>query len=219
MKLFAYKIEGVPFTNLDTYLDGDLEGYDALTVGTSATSAYEDISSIENWEKWGPDTGKDFKFYRREIKLLYEETTWEALTTEEKKVLSRMFIVEKTKRDEVYTTEEQMYYSRIFHKNSTESRQVRYSLVASMLFNNLSKTDCFSVMDDIEENHLMVNYIHYGLEGVDKGDPEGIYDYINSTTGTSYASAGFNEKNITPVCGSKQCMIDRAMQILEEGLY
>lgn len=65
-------------------------------------NGYENISSIKTWDLYGSTFEKC-----KQIKYLYNDTTWEQLLLEEKKIVAKHFIVDKTLRDEVLTQQEQ----------------------------------------------------------------------------------------------------------------
>jgi hypothetical protein len=65
-------------------------------------SGYENISSIELWDSYGEQFEKC-----KQIKYIFDETNWESLSIEEKKIVAKHFIVDENLRDEVLSQQEQ----------------------------------------------------------------------------------------------------------------
>lgn len=182
-------------------------------------SGYSDFSSIENWHLYGYETGKDYKVIRSEIKSLYQSIQWVNLSTTEKTICANYFIPPKIERDEVYTTEQQIMLGLLFHSNSIDARKTRYAYAAMEVYNRLTKVESEEVINDVVSNNLVEKYISNGVEGTLEGDEEGIFDYVESVTGTSYQSSGLATKSYIPDGMSLTQLIDRIMEILRDGKY
>lgn len=72
---------------------------------------YTDITGIISFDEVGPLLDLRHFDIKEEIEALYDENQWSGYTNEEKVVLSKYFIADKTKRDEVLTQEEQDAYN------------------------------------------------------------------------------------------------------------
>lgn len=113
--LFAYNIDGSSNKKVGidvvSWNSNQLSGSSPFVVSTDSTMVnYSKINSIENWEKFGMIAGLNQFQIKNEIKNLYESntgTTWSAYTENEKEILAKKFIVDKSKRDEVLTQSEQ----------------------------------------------------------------------------------------------------------------
>jgi hypothetical protein len=113
--LFAYNIDGSSNKkvgiDLPTWNNSQLNGSEPFVVSEATTVVnYSKINSIENWDKFGLVAGLNVSSLKREIKNYYEAntgTTWSAYTQVEKEILAKNFIVDKPKRDEVFTQQEQ----------------------------------------------------------------------------------------------------------------
>jgi hypothetical protein len=66
---------------------------------------YDDITSIESWDLYKNYT--KIGIVKDNMKSILNDLTWENLSLNEKKIVSKYFLVEKDKRDEVLTQEEQ----------------------------------------------------------------------------------------------------------------
>lgn len=113
-KLYKYNgFDSSSNTILSGYELNDAYLWDEETI-LSGYTGYTNITSITTLDSVGPTVGLRHCDIRKEIKNLYNTqtgTTWSAYTTNEKTVLSKYFIVDKTKRDEVLTNEEQDEYN------------------------------------------------------------------------------------------------------------
>jgi len=108
MKLHAYNIGTQSANELSIYDTSLLNGNAPFISSTYSTvTDYSDISTIENWNDYGERIGMRHFDVRGEVEALYLGTTWSALTTREKEIVSEFFIVDKDKRDEVLTQDEQ----------------------------------------------------------------------------------------------------------------
>jgi len=116
MNIFAYNISGQTIgVDLSVWNENDLNGNSSFSASTASTlSGYVNITSIPNWDEFGGVAGYRHCKIRKEIKSIYDiqtGTTWSGYTTDEQKVLSKYFIVDKDKRDEVLTQDEQDDYN------------------------------------------------------------------------------------------------------------
>jgi len=112
MNIFAYNLNsGIIGLNISTWNKNDLDGNSPFTTSASTSvEGYSNITSIENWDKFGGYVDYKHCKIKREIKDIYENqtgATWSAYTLNEQKVIAKYFIVDKEKRDEVLTYEEQ----------------------------------------------------------------------------------------------------------------
>jgi len=116
MNIFAYNISGQTLgVDLVSWNDSELgENSPFMTSASTTLDGYSNITSIENWDEFGDSAGYRHCKTRKEIKEIYDTqtgTTWSAYTLSDQKILSKYFIVDKDKRDEVYTDEEQEGYN------------------------------------------------------------------------------------------------------------
>lgn len=164
--------------------------------------------------------GKDYKVVRQKIiEGVIGAGGFSNLSTDEKEIAARWFAVVKADRDTVYTTEQQVQLGLVFHTKSVEARQARSLAVVMEIYNRLSKSDADDCLGDVVSNQLDYYYSRYGREGTESGDPEGIYDYFQSVSETTWASTGLSSKTYTPVSGTLSELVDRIMDILKNGNY
>ena len=96
--LFSYNISGTSVHELDFYNSNDLDGNSPFKVSSSTVlDGYFNISSLQNWDKFGGAAGLRHCKIRHEIKDIYDAntgTTWSAYTIDDQKILSNYFIVD-----------------------------------------------------------------------------------------------------------------------------
>ena len=66
---------------------------------------------------------------------------------------------------------------------------------------------------------MAYSYINFGVEGTTEGDNEGIFDYIQSVSGSSYENTGFATKGYIPEGMTLQQLEDKLLNILKNGIY
>jgi len=171
--------------------------YPYLKVSTSIEVGYKDFSSITNWYVYGDKTERDYKFIRDRIIELFQSIGWTNLTLEEKQICSQYFAVPKSNRNEIYTIEEQIELGSTYNRNSIESRKLRSGKASVEIRNRLIKSESNEILDDVfnVSSNMFNTYIENGREGTIEGDPEGLFDYIESRIGTSFEGIGFKNKN------------------------
>jgi hypothetical protein len=107
--IHAYNIpgRGTVYTEVDSWSGSEISGEPFIINNETSINGYTNITSIKNWEFF-KDRIIDIK---QQIKYLFDETTWENLNLEEKKIVAKLFLVEKELRDLVLTEEEQQEYN------------------------------------------------------------------------------------------------------------
>ncbi len=105
MLLTAFIINSLPLNNF-TWEFVDLEGNIPFKLEATASTGYVDVSSIEKFDEFGL-TVSTVSVIRNRIDVLFQATTFEALTLAEKEVVSKWFVALKIDRDTVHSTTEQ----------------------------------------------------------------------------------------------------------------
>lgn len=109
-KICAYVIGDTPINELVTYNSNDLGGNDPfllLDILDDIPNSYQEVPFIESLYKYSCDLLMSNGLVQKYMKEYYESVSWEDLSITEKEILSTMFIVEKSKRDEVLSVKEQ----------------------------------------------------------------------------------------------------------------
>lgn len=221
-KLFRKEYDEQPFVDIQTSGIREHVYYTGSTL-----DGYENINTIENVYLYSQYCdGYDYKLKRAIIQnIMYDITgtgltNWMDLTTEERRICCEMFLVPHQLRDEFYTNTQQTELGIIFNNNSVDSRTNRCWIAQSEVFNRLDHATAVEISNDvIFESNLRYAYVQIGREYTLKGDPEGLYDYLLNTIGTSYENNGFRSYTPTELYGFDN-MIDFSnylVDILEYG--
>jgi len=161
----------------------------------------------------------DYKARRKSIIIDVATRGFSNLNPREKKLASEHFAVAKADRDTVHTMEEQVTFGTKFHIHSIESRDNRRLSAVGEVYNRLtSGTDQMDLMADV--SGLLEQYVKYGIEGTLEGDIEGLFDYIEGRTGTTWETTGLPSKTGYTIEGMTLTQLkDRLMDILANGNY
>jgi len=219
-KLCAYVIEGESITDISVYGYHDLNGNEEFLISDTVPEGYTDISSIVNWSKYSKLVKKDYKTIRKEIYIsMLTAGGWANLSTEEKEICSKYFIVDASLRTEVHTVDEQIINGLTHHNESIKARNCRYTSAILEVYNRLTKIESDEILTSIRAHALDTEYITYGREGTLEGDPEGILDFIESRIGTSYENTGMSSMEYIPAGMTMQELVDRCKVIIVDGDY
>lgn len=227
MKLGAYKINGEAVgADLEQWDTSDLNGNDPFQAKDTLDAGYEDISSVENWDKYHDLFALDYKFVRDIIGgLVLTETNnladWNTYDAAKQEIAARWFVVPEAQREDVYTIEQQIGLGQIFNKCSVEARTLRVSKATSEIYNRLSGSEAQVIINDVTgSDNLFVTYVNFGREGSEEGDGEGLFDYMEGRTGTTWESTGFDSYSYTPIGYTDMATLSiDLMKILKDGEY
>lgn len=192
-----------------------------LKASTVIDAGYMDYSSILHWSLYGDRADRDYKFIRARIAELFLIAGWSNLSTEQKEICCRYFVVPKTNQDEIFGVSDQVANGVLFNKNAVASRAARINSASSEIRNRLQKSEAVEIMNEIFTSELLYDkYINFGNEGTLEGDGEGLFDYVESRVGTSYENAGLVNKNFTPNGYADMSAFSvHLMDILKNGNY
>lgn len=229
MKLCAYLVNGTPLNELlKTVYHGDLEFEDFYRIvedSESAPTGYQEIQSIVQWDYYITAMAdlkvKDYKVCREEIKkLMILKGGFDSCDTVEQHILIIHFIATPTQRLTMYTVEQQIVFSKDFDSESIKARSKRWKAFMLEMVNRLEKSDKNEILTDLKNNDFENQYVEHGVEGIAQGDLEGLFDYLQSKTGTTWASTGLLDKTFDNVdTDGLQALSDRFMEILRDGEY
>ena len=117
MLLTAYTIDAAPCTD-KAWDESELSGNPALLFEASASSGYEDISSVENFDTWWASADTNYMAMRNNLIAVYitPGTYWSGATDDQKKTLIRHYVWPSaetdTNLDALYTDAERMVYAK-----------------------------------------------------------------------------------------------------------
>lgn len=137
--------------------------------------------------------------YKKHRKLLIDEVISSGVAMDSTRLYyaSANFCTPIEVRNLFFSYEDQVTLGQLFHQRATESRKLRFAKAQAYLYANLNLQDVFSIA--IETSSLVSYYVDYGIEGTSEGDCEGLFDYITSTSGTSFETTGFTTKTFSPI--------------------
>lgn len=221
-KICAYKINGTPVNNTNGYNTEELGGnppFIFLKESEVVPVEYKNITSIENFEKYGKLAGIDFKLIRKLIGQLVVDLGWETLSTTEKEIASRYFAVDFTKQLEVYDMDTLMDMGVDYHKESIDTRRNRIIVAEARIYTHMDIQDAFTLITTMED--LATRYVKWGLEGKESGDSmDGLFDYLTSNASSVYNGAGLMESGLPTKTGiTLQMLSDILMEVLRDGYY
>jgi hypothetical protein len=90
-KLYAYNLDGTPINDLPKYSNDSLVGNSPYLVSDVDIPNYTDISSIENWYKYGENVLKDYQEIQKAIRLYHYIKGWDNLTHPEKDIVIKYY--------------------------------------------------------------------------------------------------------------------------------
>jgi len=191
MLITAYLINGQSVgVDLSSWLTEDLNGNPAFKAEDSVSEGYADITSITSWDRFGLDTGKDFKVIKYQIYLLRIALGYENLSLEEQIITNKWFAsgVEYINA-QVPTSEQKIYFTEFFKPGADGARQQRDVAVSSYMM-QLVYTGQFDylVLCDLIQNarSLRTEYLRDGVTGIGYGDAvDGVVNYTKNDGGYS----------------------------------
>jgi hypothetical protein len=204
---------------------------------------YTDISSIENWNKYGRDLigsafgFKDWKCLAREIRTLVDEKTdndlnanWNELNAAEKLIACNYMLsrIPAVKFGALVTdAEERMNIALNFDVNNREARgnwlkaTGRIQMLRIYLFGKIGSENALKTFYEVVKEGLLELY-EGGIAGtIEDGNP-GINDFLLARSGTVYASNGLAGRNYPVTDGSGDSLEDVALamvNITNNGMY
>ena len=223
--------------NLELIQLGEVDN-NYLTSETLDSELYDDITSIENWSLLGLNVCTDHLQKRsRIIDELNSLGGWSYCSATEKLILIENYArgsgisISTDSSNKVGFLMSQGYtlpnainkfqesYAN-FHVKEIEACESRarspkvYKVVAKYL--NIS-----GAADFIRTTESLFNlYVTQGIRGVNDGEAgEGLFDFIESTSGTSFEFLGLNEQGYTLLTGTIEGLIEELMDILRNGNY
>lgn len=218
---------------------------DTHVVADNLPADYTDISSLENWDKYGekllnsnPVYGfKDWKCLQREMKTLAIakvsndfNANWDNLNANEKMIVCKylLSLVPPAKFAATVTdANERIKISIDFDLNNRRARgnwqtgTGRAQILRSYLFGKIGKANALLALVDAVKDGLLELY-EGGIEGTVEDGVIGINDFILARTGTVYETTGLAARGYAIVDGSGDTLQDVAnamISISHDGMY
>jgi len=164
--------------------------------------------------------GRDYKVVRRVMSNIVATSGFINLTSIEKRIASRWFVLPAHFRIQVHTIEEQITNGRVFHRRSIRARTTRLQQSKMEIWNRLTHDQLQEIIGDVHADNIESQYIDFGVEGTIKGDYEGVFDFVVGTSGTQYENRGLVNYPYTPSgMANMRELSDRIIDILDNGNY
>ena len=199
--LLAYLINGDPVgLVVESWSDSDLNGNPAFCFSDSVTSGYQDISSIENWDIYGLNSGVDFNYIRNIIQGLVVAivnpnfSNWNGLTSEQKIIACKYVVAPYALRvpgvvDDA--TDKENWYNVVTLTNGVPltNLQGRALIFQKMrvAIAELTRTNTITLIESqslFKDTFIIVQYY------INSNSPDFKY-WFNNTVGTPYENNGF----------------------------
>lgn len=208
------------------------------TGGTLDLSIYDDITSIENWVEYGDVLCTDTLQVRDRIKEELDVISWSGLTNTQKDIIIEYYLKETSKDDATSNTEKVTYlmtskgYSLpqaqgalvqaygSYHPKEVQACNKRASV--EKLYEVIAKYLTLADAGDlIKISHKLFDlYKTQAIRGTQDGNAgEGLFDFLESTVGTSYETTGLEQQGYTLNTGTYSEFIAELMDVLRNGNY
>lgn len=230
-KLIAYQISGQTVgTELVGWSENELNGnkpFATIFDDEQIPSGYVDISSIQNWNKFGIQNTNDYLVVKDQIKLLGFEKSWTGLTSEEKDLSIKYYSLPDFIQPAIYLmTEKGMSQEQaeafvinnwhIHHRKLLETCKERWFYVKLVVASYLNFADAEELMD--VATTLIFNFIECGRFGKEYGDQrDGLLDFIISKH--MFEGQGLREQNYVLTQGDWDELINNMVNVLLHGIY
>lgn len=217
--------------------ESNMDAFVVVFDGDTPPANYIDFNGIENWINYGKSICSDDLQLRDRILQLVNTITWSSLNDAEKDIVISFNLRETAVDDATYNTNKITYLmgkgnsleeSKIillksyaeFHikevvacKKRSDSEKM-YEIIAKYL--QLSDAG-----DLIKITHKLFDlYKTQAIRGTEDGNAgEGLFNFLESTVGTSYENSGLEEQGYTLNSGTYTEFITELMGVLREGKY
>lgn len=213
-KLLAYQISGQTCgIDINTWYEKDLKGNQPFRIIKSVDqipTGYIDISSIENWDKYGSGVATDYAVTKFAINIISDNIGWTGLTNDEKDLAICYYSYPDPTTAVIYLMTEkgmtqiqaQGYLVQCWHKHHLKiiaAYQERWNYAKYTVLLYIDRFDGEDLFSTVKP--LIDLYIEVGVVGIDFNDNEdGIYDYVYSLNG--FIDNGLEENDYTLLQGT-----------------
>lgn len=203
---------------------------------------YDDITSIENWYYHHNHNGicTDYLQMRDRVRDVLNEKKWSGCTVPEKDIIIELYTKETDKSNSTSNTEKIIHL--IYNKGMSQAdaiaflqysfanfhiKEIESSLKRAQsvqLFKIIAKY--LSISDAADFTRTITTPYHLyttqGIRGINDGEAgEGLFDFIESTVGSSYETTGLNQQGYIMANGDSDAtnFIIELMDVLRKGNY
>jgi hypothetical protein len=211
MRLLGYKINGdIVGKDILTWSENELNGNQPFVINEIIIDGYGDISSISNWYGIGVNLNKDSQYIREQINDMLLNIGFSNLDIDDKKIVSKLFLVSKLERNSVLTEEEQIQSWDELIVNSQNSRFKRWEAAKKYISYKLSEINSSDLA--LSTSKLCTDYINYNIITKSKDGVSGLFDYLRGEG--DYEDNGYPSKTYW-----SQTDENVLMEILNKGNY
>lgn len=198
---------------------------------------YNDITSIESWYQYGNTLCSDILQTRDRIKEIVNSGTWSALNSNEKDIVIEMYITQDGVDENTYNTNKVVHlmskgYSLqeaqaaliqaygIYHTKEVIACTKRAN--CEKLYMVIAKYLTLADAGDlIKITHKLFDlYKTQAIRGTEDGNAgEGLFNFLESTPGSSYENAGLEQQGYVLKTGTYSEFITELMDVLRHGNY
>jgi hypothetical protein len=198
---------------------------------------YDDITSIENWFKYGGSLTTDYLQLRERVRAILNSVTWNGTTPSEKSVIIELYLKETSKTENQANMEKVMYLMGLgFSLDDAQTEIIKsyanYHLLeidscykranSERIFKIIAKyLNLADAADLIKTTHKLFDlYKTQGVRGTKDGESgEGLFDFLESTVGTSFETTGLRQQGYALKSGDYNIFINELMDVLRHGNY
>lgn len=215
-----------------SWSDEELLGRIPIMFADTATAEYENITNFRHiWNSWQL-TGRDF-LYAYQVALDYfatlpigtcgcspDDGRFHELSDDEKDAACSLQIGPQDTRVSFVGLPEILSRNLDWLNLAQDARLHRVNVAIKDYLVTYLPVNYRTALVELVENKTFYKYIEFGLKGILEGDPEGLFDYILGTVGTSFAGVGLLQKTWTPISGLTMLQFTTLlMSILKDGEY
>ena len=233
-KIGKIKTERTTIATIDEQVDAPI----ISTTGTLDTTIYDDITSIENWVQYGKNICTDYLQVRDRLLVELNNISWSGLTNNEKDIVIEYYLRETSKDEVTMNTDKVTYlmtekgYSQLqaqgtliqsysaYHLNEINSCAKRGN--SEQLYIVIAKhLTIIDAADLIKITHTLFDlYKSQAIRGTDDGSAgEGLFNFLESTVGSSYETTGLEQQGYTLNTGDYTSFVSELMNVLRNGNY
>jgi hypothetical protein len=211
--------------------------YIAVSGTTLDTTLYDDITSIENWDKYGELACTDYFQIRDNIIDIMTDLRWSGLTSNEKYIAIKYYAREKDVDINTSDTDKVMFLMGEGYSYDDAVAYVKKSYVIhreKLIESCMSRANSHKLIEvvstylDLNDASDLINvtyklfelYKTQAIFGISGGDgQEGIFDFVLSYPGTSFEFSGLEQQNYTLKTGTWDDFKTDIMSIIKYGIY
>lgn len=209
-----------PTDNLYLFANDNI---DVVDVNYTLSTDEEEITDLQ-WLRLLKAIFKiDDRTFREGLKRIDENNVFANLDQETKDELAKRFATDISNVMTVYPNfwDRVMNGYREFHSPQVQARSQRFKWCAALIYNAVLPAGAGVIIGKMISNGFHTTYVDFGTESLADDGVEGLFDYVQSTTGTSFANAGLLEDatgNMITGTITETELVTRIMDCLKLGI-